>query len=108
MRTQPPGYASPPAATILTVTKLHAIFAVHSLLFLLLLTTTRPNITSITADTTQTPTPTTPSAVETAPVAALAYRLHLWCATLGFAWWCAAQCAGDGHGKQLRRPSWRW
>ncbi|AEO53763.1 hypothetical protein MYCTH_2122631 [Thermothelomyces thermophilus ATCC 42464] len=99
MRTQPPGYASPPAAMILTVTKLHAIFAVHSLLFLLLLlTSTRPNITSITDDTTQTPThPTTPSAFETAPVATLAYCLHLWCATLGFAWWCAAQCAGDDH-----------
>ncbi|KAL2170773.1 hypothetical protein VTG60DRAFT_4428 [Thermothelomyces hinnuleus] len=46
----------------------------------------------------QTPTPTTPSAFETAPVATLAYCLHPWCATLGFAWWCAAQCAGDDHG----------
>ncbi|KAL2161696.1 hypothetical protein VTH06DRAFT_8258 [Thermothelomyces fergusii] len=90
------GSAGPPTARILTITKLHTTCAVHSLLFLFLLTTTPPsNSIGTSDDRAPIPAQITSSAFQTAPVTALAYCLHLWCAALGIAWWCATQCGED-------------
>ncbi|KAL2154557.1 hypothetical protein VTH82DRAFT_3233 [Thermothelomyces myriococcoides] len=102
MRAQLLRYTGPSSSRTFTITRLHAMLAFHSLFFLFLITN-RPNDIRIPDNTAPNLTRTTLSVFETARVAALAYCLHLWCATLGFAWWCAAQCAGDDGGSYSDR-----
>jgi hypothetical protein len=74
----------PPTAQILTLTQFHAALAT-AMLLVTTTTTTTPNHNH---NHQQHGTTTTTTFATT-----LAY-IHFWCATLGFAWWYAAQSAG--------------